>query len=39
VDDHAGAVNVFDLEMAQFGPAHANRIQRHQHGVMKQIAG
>ena len=39
MDDHACAVNVLDLEMAQFGPAHAGRIQRHQHGAMEQIAG
>ena len=39
MDQHAHAVDVLDLEMAQFGSAHAGRVQRHQHGAMKQIAG
>jgi hypothetical protein len=37
MDDHAGAVDVFNLQMAQFGAAHASGVQRHQHGTMKQI--
>ncbi len=39
MDEHAHAVDVLHLEMTQFGPAHTGRIQRHQHGAMKEIAG
>jgi hypothetical protein len=38
MDDHAYAVDVRNSEMAEFGAAHAGRIQRHQHGAMEQIA-
>src|SRR6185437_14342836 len=30
VDQHAHAIDILCLEMTQFGPAHAGRIQRHQ---------
>jgi hypothetical protein len=39
MDHHAHAVDVFDLQMAQLGSAHAGRVQRHQHGAVKQITG
>src|SRR5690349_10517297 len=35
VDQHAHTIDVSDLEMAEFRPAHASRIQRHQHGAME----
>ena len=39
VDEHAVAVDILDLQLAQLGSAHTGRVQRHQHGAMKQIAG
>jgi hypothetical protein len=29
MDDHARAVDIGGLEVAQFSPAHAGRVQRH----------
>ena len=37
--EHPLAVDVFHLEVAQLRPAHAGRVERHQHGAVKQIAG
>ena len=28
-----------DLQLAQLGSAHAGRVERHEHGAVKQIAG
>jgi len=35
MDQHAYAVNVCHFEMAQFRPAHAGRVERHEHGAVK----
>jgi hypothetical protein len=37
MNDHALAVDVGDLEVAQLGPAQAGCIQHHQHGAMHQV--
>src|SRR5882672_10483710 len=39
MDEHARAVDVGNLEVAQFRPAHSSGVQRHQHGAMEQITG
>ena len=39
MDHHAFAVDILDLEAAHLRPAHARRVERHQHGAMEQIAG
>ena len=36
MDHHALAVDIADLEVGQFGPAHSCAVQRHQDGVMKR---
>ena len=37
MNDHAFAVDIGDLEVAQFGPAQAGCIQHHQHGAVHQV--
>ena len=37
MNDHAFAVDVADLQVAQFCAAHAGRVQRHQHGAVHQV--
>ena len=39
MDEHAVLSISSTLRLAQLGPAHAGRVERHQHGAMKQIAG
>src|SRR5215469_451527 len=38
-DHHALAVNVGDLESAQFGSAHGGGVESHEQGAVKQITG
>jgi hypothetical protein len=39
VNEHARAIDILDLEVTQFSPAHASRVKRDEHGAMEQIAG
>jgi hypothetical protein len=39
MNDHVFAVDIRDLEMAQFSPPQAGFVQRHQHRVMQQVRG
>ena len=39
VVEHALAVDVLRFQVAQLSPAHEGRVERHQHGAMKQVAG
>ena len=39
VDEHALAVDVFDLEVAHLGSPHTGRVERHEHGPVEEVAG
>jgi hypothetical protein len=39
MDEHAITIDVFHFQLAHLGPAHTGRVDRHQHGAIKEIAG
>src|SRR5580658_7699648 len=39
MDEHALTVDILYLQVAHLGSAHAGRVDRHEHGAMKQITG
>ena len=38
VNHHERTVDVFDLQTYQFGATQAGRVERHQHGAMRQVS-